>query len=327
MLDQGANGQTATAGPQSIDSERGQALVFTVLAMVVLLGMAALAIDVGAWFQTKRHLQATADASALAGAQALPDSPGTATSLALSYAGKNGGGVLGADVSIGSTDMSDDTITVSPKKESPGVFSRVLGIDSVDIGAHATAMAGVPAQALHVAPMVVYCDHPLIHNCNGSHLPTFNVSTTLDYDPLGAPGAFGMLNLDGESGTVGSSREGAWILTGFDKYLPLGYYKSDPGAKFSSQNIDSALNDRINTVLLFPVYKTLTGTGQNAQYLIIGWIGFMLQSYTVHGNNATLHGYFATYIAEGLLAHHGGGGPSGGGATPDFGVRSIQLIG
>jgi hypothetical protein len=325
-MSQKAEEKNATDFPQPIDRERGQVVVVTVLALASLLGMSALAIDVGAWFQTKRHLQATADASALAGAQALPDNPGAASALALSYADKNGGGVLGANVSISSTDMPNDTITVSPKQERPGVFSRVLGIDSVDIGAHATAIAGVPAQALHVAPMVVYCDHSLIHNCNGSHLPSFNVSTTLDFAPLGAPGAFGMLNLDGGNGTVGASKEGEWILTGFDKYLPLGYYRSDPGAKFSSQNIRSALTDRINTILLFPVYKTLTGTGQNAQYLIIGWIGFMLQSYTVHGNNATLNGYFTTYIAEGILAKHAGGGAPGSGAPPDFGTRSIQLI-
>ncbi len=321
MVDQRADGQKSISVPQSIDSERGQAVVFSVIAMVILLGMAALVMDVGAWFETKRRLQGAADAAALAGAQALPDDAGTAGELALSYADRNGGGVLGADISITSTNMPNDTITVSAKKVGPGFFSRVLGIDSVDIGAHATAITGVPAQALHVAPMVVYCDHPLIHNCNGSNLPTFDVETSLDYNALGAPGAFGMLNLDGGNGTVGSSKEGQWILTGFDKYLPLGYYKSDPGAKFSSQNIRSALTNRLDTVLLFPVYKTLSGTGQNAQYLIIGWIGLMLQSYTVHGNNATLNGYFTTYIASGILAEHGAG------STPDFGIRSIQLIG
>ena len=91
-----------------------------------------------------------------------------------------------------------------------------------------------PQQARYVAPMVVYCDHPLIQNCNGGHTPTFNVQTTMDFDKMGAPGAFGMLNLDGGNGTPGAKEEGDWILHGFDKYLPLGMYRSDPGAKFSS---------------------------------------------------------------------------------------------
>jgi hypothetical protein len=78
----------------------------------------------------------------------------------------------------------------------------------------------------------------------------------------------------------------------------------------------------MGTVLLFPVFKVLDGTGQNAIYEIIGWIGFHLTAYEVHGNNATLHGYFTEFIAQGILA--GSGGESG--PSSSFGVKSIQLI-
>jgi hypothetical protein len=143
----------------------------------------------------------------------------------------------------------------------------------------------------------------------------------MDFDKEGAPGAFGMLNLDGGQGTPGASEEGDWILHGFDKYLGIGKYKSDPGAKFSSQNVNGALDARVGTVLLFPVFKTLTGNGQNAQYDIIGWIGFYLTKEVTHGNTATLTGYFTEYIAQGILASSGSGVPN------TFGVKSIQLIG
>ena len=62
----------------------------TVVFMVVLLGFAALVIDVGSWYRAHRSAQATADASALAGAAVLPDTA-AATSLATQYAAKNGG--------------------------------------------------------------------------------------------------------------------------------------------------------------------------------------------------------------------------------------------
>jgi Flp pilus assembly protein TadG len=304
-------------------NERGQVFVFTALAMVCLVGMTALVLDVGAWFRTKRQLQATADAAALAGAQALPDNPGTAQNYALTYAGKNGGGVAAANISITSTNGANDTIFVNAKKSEPGIFGRVLGVDVVDIGAKAKAIVGVPAQALYVAPMVVSCNQPLIKNCtNSKKLPQFNVSTTLPYSALGAPGAFGMINLNGSTGTQGSSVEAAWILQGYNRYLPTGLYPSDPGAKFSSNEIQSALQARLNTVLLFPVFKTLNGSGQNAQYDIIGWVGFYLTSYKMQGNNAVLTGYFSTYIAQGILAAKNGGG----GGPPNYGVKSIQLI-
>ena len=168
--------------------------------------------------------------------------------------------------------------------------------------------------------MVVSCDHQLIKNCDGKGNPKFLETTTMNFDKMGAPGAFGMLNLDGGNGTVGASKEAEWILHGFDKYLPLGLYRSDPGAKFSSNNIQDALTARIGTVLLFPVFRTLNGNGQNAEYEIIGWIGFHLESYEVHGHNAKLHGYFTEFIAQGILNQSG---PSG---QPNFGVRSVQLI-
>lgn len=54
----------------------GQILVITAAAMVVLLGITALAIDVGAAYLTQRHERSVADAAALAGAQSL-QKPGT----------------------------------------------------------------------------------------------------------------------------------------------------------------------------------------------------------------------------------------------------------
>jgi Flp pilus assembly protein TadG len=307
-----------------LKSERGQAFVLAAVAMVMLLGMAALVLDVGNWFRDKRRLQGTVDAAALAGAQQLPDDSAGAQSQALTYANKNGGDVAGADIVISSQYQPNDTIAVTGQRNDPGIFTKVIAIPGADITARAKARVGPPAQALHVAPMVVFCGHSLIQNCNNDHTPQFGVQTTMDYDPMGAPGAFGMLNLDGQNGTVGSSFEADWINKGFDKYLGLGNYKSDPGAKFSSTNIQSALDDRMNTVLLFPVFKTLDDQGQNAYYDIIGWIGFYLTGYDVHGNGATLHGYFTTYIAQGILAQHGPGG--GGVPSSFFGVKSIQLI-
>src|ERR1044071_5888471 len=55
----------------SAQRERGQTLVVITVFMMSLLGMSAMAIDVGTWYQDKRHLQSDADAAALAGASAI----------------------------------------------------------------------------------------------------------------------------------------------------------------------------------------------------------------------------------------------------------------
>jgi Flp pilus assembly protein TadG len=295
--------------------ENGQAMVLTVLFLAGLLGMAALVLDVGSWFREKRQLQLTADAAALAGAQVLPGSPSGATSLAFQYAQTNGRPVTASDVSITSDLSSNDSITVQAKSVAPGFFSKLFGINSVNVGASATARAGFASQALYVAPMVVNQTHPLLA---GSGCPCFGQQTTLDFSKMGAPGAFGMLNLVGGNGTVGSSQLASEILDGFNQYLPLGLYRSDPGAKFNSSNVQSALSARIGSVLLFPVFDTLTGNGQNAQYNIIGWVGFKLTGYSIQGTNAQLTGSFTQFIAKGIQA-------TSGTTQPDFGVRTIQL--
>jgi len=307
-----------------LKSERGQAFVVMVLSLAVIIGMAALALDVGHWFRDKRRLQGTSDAAALAGAQQLPDDPAGAKAMALNYANQNGGDVAAANITVSSTYFANDTITANGQRNDAGMFTGLFGIANVNITSHSKVIVGPPYDALHVAPMVVYCGHSLIQNCNNDHTPQFNVPTTLNYDKMGAPGAFGMLDLQGQGGAVSTSIEAAWISQGFDKYLGLGKYNSDPGAKFSSSNIQRALDGRLNTVLLFPVFKTIDLGGSNAVYDIIGWIGFKLTSYTVNGNNATLTGYFTQYIAEGILSQHAPG--SGGVPSSFFGVKSIQLV-
>ena len=300
-----------------LKNESGQAIVMLALSIMVIFLMASFVLDAGSWFRTDRQLQATADAAALAGAQELPDSTSAAHGTALDYANRNGGNVAGADITF---DQSGSVIKVVAKKDEEGIFSRVIGQNSSPISATAKARVGNPAEALHVAPMTVFCGHELIHNCDGTSTPDFGERTEMEFDKMGAPGAFGMLNLAGGNGTPGTSEQAEWILRGHNKYLGLGKYNSNPGAKFSSSQIQEALSLRDGTVLLFPVFKTLEGEGENAKYEIIGWIGFYLEDYEIRGHNAILKGYVTHFIAQGIQAGSGSGSPS------TFGVKVVQLI-
>jgi Flp pilus assembly protein TadG len=68
--------------------ERGQTLVMVAVMMTVLFGFAALVVDFGRVYYSFRELQASSDAAALAGAEALPQS--TATTTATSYSAVSG---------------------------------------------------------------------------------------------------------------------------------------------------------------------------------------------------------------------------------------------
>ncbi len=296
---------------------RGQAIVLTVVFMTALLGMGALVLDVGSWFRADRVTQSTADAAALAGAQALPIDPAGATSAALSYSDKNGGGATSSDVTITSSIDANDTISVHVHKQADSFFSKVLGFGSVDVGSRATARADGIAKARYVAPITVPKSHPKL---SGPGCPCFDSPTSIDLGKAGEPGAFHLINLDGSSGGTGQVILAGWILHGFDGLLSLGGYFSDTGAKWNSSEVQSALASRIGTDLLFPVYDSISGTGSNAEYHVIGWAGFRLTGIDTRGSGGSLLGYFDQVIWSGIQVTSASGG------GPDFGVRTVQLI-
>src|SRR5512142_2949693 len=92
--------------------EQGQAVVLSIVWMVVLLGLAGLVIDVGGWYKSQRDLQSQADASALAGAQDLPVDVTQAPSLAQTYATKNGYTLPANDITISGQYVPNDSINV-----------------------------------------------------------------------------------------------------------------------------------------------------------------------------------------------------------------------
>jgi Flp pilus assembly protein TadG len=119
-------------------SQSGQTLVLITVFMLALLGMCALAIDVGSWYQQKRSLQNGADAGALAGAAGLPVSWATAASAAAGEFGKN---VTGGSLSYqqATTYRSGDSILVTASRPSPSFFAKAFGKNSITIKATAKA--------------------------------------------------------------------------------------------------------------------------------------------------------------------------------------------
>ncbi|HSC48763.1 MAG TPA: Rv3654c family TadE-like protein [Gaiellaceae bacterium] len=314
----------------SVRNDRGQATVLTLVFLVVLLGMAALVLDVGSWYRADRATQSTADAAALAGAQALPENPGQASTLAQQYATRNGG--LGSgSVSVTSQIVSNDTIKVTVKRPAPGFFAKLFGLRSVTVGSTATARSEGVSSVKYVAPITVHYKHPLL-NCTGPSSnprcnPTFGVSTTLDLEDLhqsgggSGSGAFGLLNLNygDPSGTVGAGTLAGWLQYGYQDYLPLGKYFSAPSANFNNGQFIDAMNTVVGKEVLFPVYRLLTGPGSNAIYDIIGWVGFVVTSFNPSGSSGSITGYFTSYTADGVQVTTGG--------NPYFGVKKVQLVG
>lgn len=140
--------------------ESGAIVVWVGLSMPMILGIGALAFDMNSMYVTKAQLQYTADAAAMAAAQALPDQSAAATA-AQNYAGLNmpavthGNVVTSSDVEPGNWDPGTRTFTaggnptnavrVSARRDQQNgnpihtLLASTLGISSVDISVSSIA--------------------------------------------------------------------------------------------------------------------------------------------------------------------------------------------
>ena len=137
-------------------NERGQALILAVLGMAVFLGFVAMAVDVGLLLNERRTLQNGADAAALAGAVELPDNPPLAIQKAQEWAVNNGIDPTEIEsITVGTTNVPNDTIYVDVSRDFDWLFGRVVGLDQSDVGAHAAALIGSPVGIGGLKPWAV----------------------------------------------------------------------------------------------------------------------------------------------------------------------------
>jgi hypothetical protein len=163
--------------------EQGQVLVLALIfIVVVLLGMAAMVIDVGYAYYAHRSLQSSADASALAGAQELPDSA-TAQLVANSYGGQPGGKNAQGNIPGITTTVTTRCLATIPgcnpvnavvvterAARVPTIFAKLLGIDHFDIRVKATACSPCGIKPLDIM-LVLDRTGSMCQDHNGNYDP------------------------------------------------------------------------------------------------------------------------------------------------------------
>ena len=116
---------------RTLENQQGAILVLYVLMLPVLLGLAALAIDVASWNAVKAELSKSVDAAAIAGAASIASDK--ATTLAVDFGKENfPSGLLGTKVSATfNATLADHTISVTGSVSAPAYLARILGINQV----------------------------------------------------------------------------------------------------------------------------------------------------------------------------------------------------
>lgn len=137
--------------------DSGAVAVVVAISLTMIFALAALAVDVGYWYDTRHQLQAAADAGALAGCSVLIETQDTAAAEAAArdYAARNANGA-GVGLTVDSVDIDTGSepwsVTVEVGREVPTWFSRVMGTTSKTVHADARAIKAELTGARYLMP-------------------------------------------------------------------------------------------------------------------------------------------------------------------------------
>lgn len=316
------------------DSERGGTAVIVAILMVVLLGFAAISIDVAKLYSERAQLQNGADAAALMVAQkCAKDKADTNCSeispLAADFANLNSVDGLSNMKSI-DLDKDNGTVRVTTgAKEAGGAtnsvslfFAGVLGIPSAEVSATSSVQWGTPSKGPVILPLAIAaCKFNLDAAAGVGSEQVLELAVN---GCGGIPGGFGWLKdsrdgeTDGECGitvTVGTAdHEGTWVY-------------SDPGASMPSVCTADDLSKMNNQTVLLPLYAVAAGTGSGGEYYIKGFAAFHVTAYhfasaswQISGGqicNKCLRGHFVEYVSLSKALELGN--------TPDYGTSVVRL--
>jgi hypothetical protein len=317
---------------------RGQIIVLAPFMVSVLGGVVAITADVGHMFVEKALLQNTADGAALAATWVLTEQRGAghsehdarAAALAEALAIRNanrpeaalavqfGSWQPGGSFVAAGEEVAASAVHVRALRNSsaPGgalslSFARLLGMRSCNVAAAGTCEASGFIRGFlgGLRPFAVY---------EGNIAAIGQMMTFYEHAKV-EPGNFGLLDLNG--GANGTPDLAQWIGYGYDGEVTLsedGYLwiDGDPGFRAALKNdIQAVWGEEIYIV----VYDQVTGSGSNAHFRCIGFLGIVITSSDLTGKTK-----YITCRVTGMKSVHD---VITGGSWSSPNLRKVQLVG
>lgn len=209
-------------------ADEGQALIFSALALVCMMGFLALATDLGVLFRDRVNLQKVADAAAIAGAANLAS--GNYAAAAQDSAAQNG--VTSANgtvtVTLGIT-YHPNAVQVNVTQSERTYFMSLFGYNTITVGA--TAAAGITngTACMYALNLNPFKSQGILMNGTGSlSLPNCAIYNNADLDMNGNSGAISAKFI-GVAGSYSGSGATPTPLTGMVPVPdPLAYWNTPP---------------------------------------------------------------------------------------------------
>ncbi|HBT20209.1 MAG TPA: hypothetical protein DEA47_02390 [Peptococcaceae bacterium] len=301
-----------------ISEEKGSAVVVLALAMVALIGFAALVIDVGLLFAERTKMLAAADASAMAGVQDIFSSEQKAEVSAEEYIEKNGFASSYFEINA---DAEERTVAVKGKKLVSLFFARIFDEEAAFVSAEAKARAEGLVKASGVVPLGIE-EQPLVKG----QLYTLKIAAP----PTVRGGTFGALSLGG----TGADRYRENLKYGYDKPISVGDIIDTETGNMANPT-RTAVEYRMQScnhvpqcthehyergcprIVIVPVYEPYLIEGQQLKKVVVkGFAAFLLDGQTKVGTDCYIRGYFIDYVFKGETDDTQG----------DYGAYGVKLI-
>lgn len=275
--------------------ESGVVIVLVAVLMVVILGAAALAIDIGSIYKAQRQAQTAADAGALAASQDLPSSTVAATTDGGNYATTNYPGATASVTTPYGGSSNEVKVTVSAS--TPSFFGQFFGLVKANVSA--TAVAGVNANSV---PDAIFADDSTCSPSGGVAITGNNT------DVNGGVISNGSLNEAGQNNTLGpTSYSGPGgcpdSITGLHNTFtsgptadptltpfPVDYRNNPPACTFSGTNFSWTQNNFAIPDGVYCATGSITVTGNNMS----GNVTFIANSVSITGNSESFTPYAGT---------------------------------
>jgi Flp pilus assembly protein TadG len=309
--------------------EEGAAIVMVAGAMLVIMGMAALVIDLGNGWRTRRALIPATDAGALAAAQAYVTGENGCGGIHETYVLDNEAAAF--DITCdqpGDPDADHGRVTVTASHNVETWFASAIGLGDFEVQSTSTA-AWAPAGGVYGLRPIGLCLagssqlQDLVDN--PPDVPT-DITIMYDKDQPDAcgddtfvPGNWGSIDFTG----IGNNFKD-WVEFGYDGLVGFEYhdvsacdddhcYIGDTGNLPGAKNeLDGLVGGDYFTLPVFNYVNDLPGN--NAEFHIAAILRVRLMSYKLTGQPST-H-FFTFRVKPGLVvgpccAGGGGGGSAG----------------
>jgi len=320
---------------QRLAGDGGAAMVMVAASMIVIMGAAALTVDIGNGYRIRRSLIPATDAGALAAAQDFADitnpQNGCTNGTAQSFVVSNEANV---DVPVTCTPFTysggqQGRVTVTATHNVNTWFAAVIGSGDYSVSSTSTAVWGPPASVTGLRPIGLCIDGSSALQNIVDNPPTTETVIVVNYskdqpDDCGGssiPGNWGTVDFDGGANSNADTKD--WIENGYPDPVTFGNhgvssctgephcYEGDTGAL---SGINSELNGLKSSGIYFtlPVFNFVENPGGNALLHLMGVVRVRLIDYKVNGPEAAR--FFELSVKPGLITGTccGGGGGSGG---------------